>query len=164
MAKPKINPPLKKVDILIEALAAISLIYMVTQLIVEYAGLEDKVPTHFNANGIPNSWGSKSSLLIFPISAIVLYTGLTVLNRFPYVFNYPVTIHKQNAEKQYQYAKTLISALKFTTIGLFLYIQLQTINVAKEIQVGLDTHFLIVLIIGLFIPIVVYFVIAFRNK
>lgn len=164
MVKPKTNPPLNTVDILIEALAALCLIYMVTHLIVEYAGLEDKVPTHFNANGIPNSWGSKSSLLIFPISAIVLYTGLTVLNRFPYVFNYPVTIHEQNAEKQYQYAKTLISALKFTTIGLFLYIQLQTINVANEMQVGLDTHFLIVLIIGLFIPIVVYFVIAFRNK
>ena len=164
MAKPKINPPLKTIDILIEALAAICLIYMVTQLIVEYAGLEDKVPINFDGSGIPNSWGSKSALLIFPIVAIVLYAGMTVLNRFPHLFNYPVTINEQNAEKQYQYAKTLISALKFTTIGLFLYIQLQTINVSKEMQVGLDTHFLIVLIIGLFIPIVVYFIIAFRNK
>ena len=89
---------------------------------------------------------------------------MTVLNRFPHLFNYPVTITEQNAEKQYQYAKTMLSTLKFTTIGLFLYIQLQTINVAKEMQVGLNTGYLIVLIIGLFIPIVVYFIIAFRNK
>lgn len=164
MRKPKLNPPLSSVDIIIEALAAICLFYMVTQLIVDYPELDQKVPTNFGANGLPNDWGSRSSLLIFPIAAIVLYAGLTVLNRFPHLFNYPVTITEQNAEKQYQYAKTMLSTLKFSTIGLFLYIQIQSINVAKEIQVGLNTHFLIVLIIVLFIPVVVYFVIAFRNK
>ncbi len=164
MGKPKLNPPLSSVDIIIEALAAICLIYMVTQLIVEYPELDQKVPTHFGANGLPNDWGSKSSLLIFPIVAIVLYAGLTVLNRFPHLFNYPVTITEQNAEKQYQYAKTMLSFLKFTTLGLFLYIQLQSINVAKDIQLGLNTHFLIALIIVLFIPIIVYSVFAIRNK
>lgn len=164
MGKPKINPPLNSVDVIIEALAAICLTYMVTQLIVDYPELNQKVPTHFSANGLPDDWGSRSSLLIFPIVAIVLYAGMTVLNRFPHVFNYPVTITDQNAEKQYKYAKTMLSTLKFTTIGLFLFIQLQTLNVAKEMQVGLDTNILIVLIVVLFIPIVVYFIIAFKNK
>ena len=122
MEKLKINPPLNSVDIIIEALAAICLIYMLTQLIVEYPALDQKVPTHFGANGLPDDWGSRSSLLIFPIIAIVLYVGMKVLNRFPHLFNYPVTITEENAEKQYQYGKTMLSTLKFTTIGLFLYI------------------------------------------
>ncbi len=164
MGKPKINPPLQTIDIIIEGLAAICIIYLITQLIMEYPGLNQKVPTHFGANGMPDAWGNKSSLLVLPIVAMVLYAGLTVLNRFPHLFNYPLTITEQNAEKQYQYAKTMISALKFTTIGLFLYIQLQTINVAKEVQSGLGSFFLIVLIAGSFLPIIVYFVIAFRNK
>ena len=112
MGKPKINPPINSVVIIIEALAAICLIYMVTELIVEYPELGQKVPTHFGANGLPNDWGSRSSLLIFPIVAIVLYAGMTVLNRFPHLFNYPVTINEQNAVKQYQYAKTMLSTLK----------------------------------------------------
>lgn len=164
MIKPKINPHLSSVDVIIEALAGICLFYMVTQLIVDYPESNQKVPTNFGANGLPNDFGSRSSLLIFPIAAIVLYAGLTVLNRFPYLFNYPVTITKQNVEKQYRYAKTMLSTLKFSTLGLFLYIQIQSINITKEIQLGLNTHFLIVLIIVLFIPVVVYFVFAFRNK
>lgn len=164
MAKPKINPPLQTMDIKLEGLAGICMIYLITQLIIEYPELNKKVPTHFGANGMPDAWGSKSSLFILPIVAIVLYAGLTILNRFPHLFNYPLTITEQNAEKQYQYAKTMISALKLTTVGLFLYIQLQTINVANKTQIGLGTHFLIVLIIGLFLPIIAYFVVAFRNK
>ncbi len=89
---------------------------------------------------------------------------MTALNRFPHLFNYPVTISEQNAEIQYQYAKTLISALKFTTIGLFIFIQNQTINIANEMTVGLNIQYLVVLIIASFIPIVVYFVIAFKFK
>ena len=164
MKNPKINPPFTPTDVIIEGLAAICLVYIIAQLIIEYPDLNQKVPTNFGGDGMPDSWGSKSALLIFPISAIVFYTGLTALNRFPHLFNYPVTISEQNAEKQYQYAKTLISALKFTTIGLFIFIQNQTINIANEMTVGLNIQYLVVLIIGSFIPIVVYFVIAFKFK
>lgn len=164
MTKPKINPPLRSVDIIIEGLAAICLIYMIAQLIIEYPSLNQNVPTHFGANGTPDSWGDKSSMLLIPIVAIILYSALTALNKFPHLFNYPVPITEGNAAKQYQLAKSLLSALKFTTTGLFLYIQLQTINVAKDFQSGLGISFLIVLIIGSFIPIVMYFVIASKNK
>lgn len=137
---------------------------MIVQLIIEYPGLDQSLPTHFGASGKPDSWGEKSSMLLIPIVEIILYGGLTALNKFPHLFNYPVPITKANASKQYQFAKSLLSALKFTTTGLFLYIQLQTINVAKEPQSGLDTSFLIVLIIASFILIVIYFVIASKNK
>lgn len=164
MTKPKINPPLRSVDLIIEGLAAICLIYMIAQLIIEYPGLNQNVPTHFGANGNPDSWGDKSSMLIIPIVAIILYSGLTALNKFPHIFNYPIPITEENAAKQYQLAKSLLSALKFTTIGLFLYIQLQTINVAKEVQDGLGASFLVLIVIGSFIPIIIYFILASKNK
>jgi len=164
MTKPKINPPLRTVDIILEALAAICLIYMIVQLIVDYPAISRQVPTHFGSSGTPDAWDNKSSLLIIPVVAIVIYTSLTVLNRYPYIFNYPVPITEKNAIKQYQLAKSLLIALKFTTAGLVLYIQLQTIRVAQEIQSGLGTYFLIIIIIGSFIPIVIYLIIAAKNK
>jgi len=164
MTKPKINPPLRSVDIIIEALAAICLIYMVTQLIVVYPEIKQQVPTHFGTNGTPDAWGSKTSLILIPVVSIVIYAGLTILNKYPYIFNYPVPITEENASKQYQLAKSLITALKFTTTGLFLYIQLQTISVVKEIQTGLGTYFLIIILIGSFIPIIIYFILASKNK
>jgi uncharacterized membrane protein len=164
MTKPKINPPLRKVDIIIEAMAGICLLYMIVQLIIVYPDLSQQVPTHFGRSGSPDAWGDKSSLLIMPIVTIILYAGLTVLNYFPYLFNYPIGITAENAQRQYQYAKSLLTTLKFTTTGLFLYIQLQTISVAKEIQSGLGTYFLVIVVIGSFIPIVIYFVIAAKNK
>lgn len=164
MTKPKINPPLRTVDTIIEALAAICLIYMIVQLIIEYPSLGQSVPTHFGTGGSPDAWGDKSSLLIIPIVSIVLYSGLTILNKYPHIFNYPVAITDNNASKQYQYAKSLLSTLKFTTTGLFLYIQLQTISVAKQIQSGLETYFLVIIVIGSFIPIVIYLIIASKNK
>lgn len=164
MTKPKINPPLRFTDIIIEALAAICLAYMIVELVVVYPALSTEVPTHFGANGAPDAWGSKTSLLILPLVAIVLYAGLTVLNLYPYVFNFPVPITNENASKQYQLAKSLIIALKFTTTGLFLYIQIQTINVAKNLQFGLGTSILILVIIGSFLPIVIYLILASKNK
>ena len=164
MTKPKINPPLRTVDIFIEALAAVCLVYMIAQLIIEYPSINQQVPSHFGANGNPDSWGDKSALLIIPMVSIVLYTGLTLLNKFPYIFNYPVAITETNATKQYQLAKSLLSTLKFTTTGMFLYIQLQTFSVAREVQSGLGSYFLVMVIIGSFIPIIVYLVLASRNK
>ena len=164
MTKPKINPPLRTVDIIIEALAAICLIYMIVQIIISYPSLAQSIPTHFGAGGNPDAWGDKSSLLIIPVVTIFLYVGLTVLNKYPHVFNYPVPITAQNATRQYQYAKSLLSTIKFTTSGLFLYIQLQTVYVAKQIQSGIGTYFLVIIVIGSFIPIIIYFIIAAKNK
>ena len=164
MEKPKINPPLRRLDQLFEALSILCVIYMVAQLIFEYPGLTETVPTHFGASGSPDAWGNKTSLLILPLVGIIMYAGLTVLNFYPYIFNFPVQITEKNAEKQYQLAKSLISTLKFMVIVLFLYIQIQTINVAKELQPGLGVNFLIIALIGTFLPIIIYFILSLKNK
>lgn len=164
MTKPKINPPLRTIDIIIEAMAGICLAYLIVQLIIEYPLLTGTVPTHFDAAGNPDDWGGKATLLIMPVVTIIMYAGLTVLNRFPHLFNYPVSISEKNALNQYQYAKTLLVALKFTTTGLFLFVQHQTISVAKHIQTELGTKYLIIVVIGSFVPVIIYMVVAFRNK
>jgi len=162
--KPKINPPLTGIDIILEAIAAISLIYMIAQLITEYPNLEDQVPTHYGLDGTPDAWGQKSSMLILPVIAIILFTGMTFLNRFPYIFNYPVEITKANASRQYQLAKSLISYLKTFIVGLFLYIQINTTNISQDIGIGLGTTIVFFVGLGTVAPIIVYLILASRQK
>lgn len=137
---------------------------MVVQIIVEYPGLEGKIATHFNASGQPDAWGSKTSMLILPIVTIVLYAGLTILNRFPHLFNYPFEITEHNAEKQYQLAKSLIIILKAGITGIFAYIQFQTINVSSGQAGGLGAMFLVLVMAITFIPIIIYFLLANKYK
>lgn len=164
MKKPTINPPLRSVDVLMEALAGLCLLFMVLQLALEYQDLKNMMPTHYDAKGNPDAWGSKSSLILIATVAIVLYAGLTVLNRYPHLFNFPVTITERNYIKQYQLAKSLVTALKLSMMGTFFYIQLQTIRVANELQVGLGNYFITLVIFGSFVPIIIYFITTIRNK
>lgn len=163
MTKPRINPPLTKLDIFLEAIAIIGLIYMIVQIIVEFPNVESEVATHFNASGQPDSWGDKSTLLIIPVITIALYALLTIINRYPHLFNFPAEITEANAPRQYQIAKTLVIYLKAYTIGLFLYIQLMSINVTAENGGGLGKFFIVIVILGSLLPIVIYFVMASRQ-
>jgi uncharacterized membrane protein len=137
---------------------------MIMLLIVEYPGLADRVAIHFDARGVPDGWGSKSTMLILPVTTIVLYTGLTVLNKFPFLFNYPFPITKENASKQYQIAKTLIIWLKACCVGMFAYINYVTIDLATSENGSLSSVFIWAVMLGTMGPIIIYFILAYKNK
>jgi hypothetical protein len=162
--RPKINPSLSVFDIVLEGLAVVAIIYMLVQLIMTWPTLPEKVPSHFNASGKADDWGSKSSMLILPMVALVMYTGLTVLSRFPHIFNFPVPITENNAVRQYRLAKSLLSFVKLDVLAIFLYIQASTIRTATGEAAGLGIWFIAYTMGGTFIPIIIYFVLASRAK
>jgi len=160
----KINPPLSTLDIVVEGLAAVGVIIMFAHLIMAWSSLPDMAPTHFGASGKPDDWGSKSTMLILPMVVLAMYAGLTILSRFPHIFNFPVTLTESNAVRQYKLAKSMLSFLKMSVIGVFLYIQVFTIRTAQGEAAGLGMMFLIFTLVGTFIPIVVYMILASRAK
>lgn len=164
MQKPKINPPLRRIDYILEALAAVCLLYAVVQIIVVYPQLSESVPIHFDMQGTVDGWGKKSTILLYPLISLFIFSGMTVLNRYPHLFNYPVPITESNAEKQYQLAKSLVSALKFTVTGMLLYTQIRSVSVAKEMATGMGASFTIIVLIGTLLPVVIYFILAARWK
>ncbi len=162
--RPKINPTLSTFDVILEGLAATALIVMFVYLFKAWPSLPDEVPTHFNAAGVPDDWGSKSSLLILPIVVLVMYAGLTILSRFPHTFNFPVKITETNATRQYALAKSLLSFVKLDVLAIFLYIQTFTIRTAQGEAAGLGVWFIVYSMGGTFVPIIIYFVLASRAK
>lgn len=84
-----------------------------------YADLPEIIPTHFDVSGKPDGYGSKSSILALPVLGTVIYIGMTILNRYPHVFNYLVTITSENALRQYTVATRMLRVLKLAVVAAF---------------------------------------------
>jgi len=85
--------------------------------------LPDRIPTHFDLSGNPDGWGSPSVLLVLPVIALVLYLVITLVARFPSVFNYPVRVTEENRARLEELALTMIAWLKVELVCLFTGLQ-----------------------------------------
>jgi len=159
--RPKIIVPLTKSDYCFEIATAIALIICWLLPVLLFPNLPDTIPTHYGLNGRPDDWGSKVSIFLLPAITTILYLGLTVLNRFPHVFNYTVKITSDNAKQQYYRSTRIIRILKLTVIVLFLFIEWQVcrVSLSNTLPVWLIPGIIIV-------PIVLPFEMAFlvTNK
>ena len=118
----RIVTSLKPTDYAVEGLGWGLLLLAFILAIYGYVVLPETVPTHFNFKGQPDAYGSKISLLYVPIISLILTAGMTWLNRYPEIFNYPVKITEENAEKQYKNAQTAIRWLKVAVNVIFLLV------------------------------------------
>ena len=162
--RPRIKLKLTITDKLIEFLAFLGLVILWMLTFSGYSNLPEIIPTHFNGSGEVDAYGSKDTLFALPIIATVLFTGLTILNKFPHLFSYPTEITLENAEKQYYIAAKLMRFLKLVVIIIFTLIVYKTQETVTGKSEGLGTWFL-PLTLGLtFVPILFYLIESFRNQ
>lgn len=162
--RPKIKIELQKKDYLLEVVSIIVVVLCWVFAIKAYQSASSLVPVHFDASGNIDNYGKKSSLLISPIICTVLYLGLTLLSRFPHIFNYPVEITEQNANRQYIIAQKLLRALKLITVFVFLYIIFQKYRIINHSALKLSTLFIIGMI-GVFVILtILYIVQSIKHK
>ena len=64
-SRPKIKVPFQPVDLIIELTSITILILMIIYTIIEYTNLPETIPTHFNAEGIADDFGSQINCLAF---------------------------------------------------------------------------------------------------
>jgi uncharacterized membrane protein len=122
--------------------------------ILNYSNIPGTIPTHFDLTGKPDGFGDKSSIFILPVISSVLYIGMTILNRFPHIFNYPTKITNQNAERQYTIATKLIRYLKLIIVFTFSTIGLMTSLISNNKLSGLGILFLPLYLVIIIIPII----------
>ncbi|MDR9398545.1 MAG: DUF1648 domain-containing protein [Salibacter sp.] len=151
--RPQINLSLSSFDKWIEVLGWLALLAIWILSIYQYFFLPDEIPIHFNLSGEPDNYGSKGFILSLPVIASLLFLGLTALNNYPHLFNYPSEITQENAEVQYRLATRLIRILKFSIVLIFLLLAVKVSLITNSDFVLLGP-FLMPVILGLvFIPI-----------
>ena len=132
-------------------------------ILMNYQKLPDIIPTHFNGSGTADGFGEKWTIFISPILATLFFIGLTILGRFPKLFNYPTTITKDNATIMHTIAKRMIRVLNLVIIIIFFVIEYKTIQIALGVTEDLGRGFIMMIFALIFVPIF-YFLIQFSKN
>jgi uncharacterized membrane protein len=162
--KPKITLRLTSLDSALEIIGWIFIIQIWLLTLLKYPSLPETIPTHFNAAGKADDMGTRKTILMLPIISTILFAGLTVLNKYPYIFNYPVPITEENAERQYHNATRLLRFLKLALVIIFFGIEFMTIQTALGKSAGLSGWFLPVSLGVVFVPVAYFIIQAVKSK
>ena len=132
-----------------------------------YSALPDTIPIHFDAQGIPDDWGSKGMIFTFPILSTVVFLSLTFFNFWfalvddPKRFiNLPKKKREAVTEAQAEilrvFTNRCLFILKILILSLFAYSTWQTVEIALGSASSLGAIFW--LFIGALLALVGYMV------
>jgi hypothetical protein len=162
--RPELKVPLAAADRILEGLGALCILSLWIFVTNAYPGLPGTIPVHFNAKGIANGFGDRSMVFFLPAIAAVVFFGMSMLNNYPWIFNYPVKITGSNALKQYTYATRLIRFLKFVVSAVFSAISVFMILSAQGKTTIPGPWFVPAALLFILGPVFVYMVLALRAK
>ena len=126
--RPRIAIPRSAIDNSTDIIAAAAVIFMFAYIAYFWSTLPEQVPMHANFAGVIDRYGSRCTLWFIPVTAAVLVIFLTIISRFPHVFNYAVEINEQNAPAQYRNALSLMAFIKAEIAISFSCIVLDFVN------------------------------------
>lgn len=161
--RPKIELELSPSDKILEIIGWILVLGIWMLTLANYFKLPETIPIHFNGAGEADGFGNKATILALPIISTLLFIGLTILNKYPHVFNYPKEITEENALALYSNATRMLRYLKVIIVLIFGAIVFMTIQNVNGKADGLGTWFLPLTMAMIFIPMM-YFLIIGNKK
>lgn len=154
--RPKLKIPMTVMDKLSEAFSALIVGLTALIFLFRFQTIASEVPMQYDFNGEVTRMGSRSELFLLLGILIILYAGLTLLQRYPHIYNYLVDITEENALRQYSLAVRMIRWLKLMMVGLFSLLLLQTVFPAF-ISKGSMLAGIVLFVIATFVQMIGYF-------
>ncbi len=148
--RPKIQLELDSFDRFMEMVGKVSVILLIGLPLYYYGQLPDTIPTHFDANGMPNGYSGKATIWGLTFIGALTYGGLFWLNKYPHLFNYPKPITPENAEWQYKNSTRMIRSMNALITCFFAYANYSMIHTALGNQNGLGAYSLPIFLVLLF--------------
>lgn len=161
--RPLLKIELSITDKILEICGLLILLILWTMVVLNYTSIPETIPRHYSFSGKPDSYGNKTTFLILPIIATVLYVGITILNQFPHILNYPTGITSQNAARQYNIATKLIRYLKPMVVFTFSVISFSIYPAAEHHFSGLRMYFIPVFLGLIYFPLIFAIIKLFRT-
>ena len=152
-SRPKLKIQLSATDKIIETAGWLILLSQWVFTVWSYSKMPDIILVHSNGAGEPNDYGSKSTIILLPVIATVIFCAMTLIIRYPHIFNYPVKLTEENIVKQYTIATRLIRVLKTSLVIIFSFTVLLTWCTANNKNAGLGIWFLPLTTLFIFLPL-----------
>jgi uncharacterized membrane protein len=153
MERPKLKIRLTWIDYTIEAVSFLVVLLTCILFIVFWLKAPQIVPIHYNITGTADGFGSKSFLIPLLVFNIITYIGMSVLGRYPQIFNFPVGVTSSNAYSLYKVGKRMLSIIKLLFCIIFLYTiyyELKTLSILDTSTQKSNAEFIIVMGVILF--------------
>ncbi|HAQ65940.1 MAG TPA: hypothetical protein DCR43_08840 [Bacteroidales bacterium] len=164
LPNPKLIIKPARADCVIEVLGWVVLGFLWSMTIWAFTTVSGDVPVHFNFRGEVDGYGSIGFIVWVPGLTTLMLAGITWLNHYPHIFNYPVKITAQNAQKQYAMATRFLRILKLSIAVISFIINLSIITTATGISVKPGFWLTPLIIIIVFLPFAIYLSKSFRQK
>ncbi len=125
----------------------------------KFPRLPREMPLHFGIDGQPDRWGGKEELWFTVILCAVLFAGLTIVLRFPRIWNTgSVKVTEQNRKWVYQNLASMLVSVRLGMVIVFAYSQWMAV---RSGSVGI--LFWIIWAVALFGP-VIFFTVRLSRK
>ena len=146
-----------RADWALEAVAVASLLAAVASPWF-YGGLsaDAAVPAHFNAAGEVDAWGGRSAAWTLVVVEAVTWIFLTVVERFPGSFNYPVRLTEANRDVLQRLMVRMVRVLKAEMTVVLTYGQYATVRVATGRAEGLNVWVMATLLVVVAISLIAF--------
>jgi len=145
-------------------LAAAGVLVCAGYALAAWNGLPATIPIHFGADGRPDGWGSRATLLMMPGWALFMFALLTLAGRRPASYNYPWPLTAANARRQAQLARELLAWLRAALAWMFAVIEVRVIAGARAGDAGPALWFVPALLLMVLGPVAAYFLRSWRAR
>ncbi|MFN3969502.1 DUF1648 domain-containing protein [Flavobacterium sp.] len=162
--RPIVKIPLTLFDKSAEVIGLLILLSFWIFTLFYYNQLPEIIPTHFGAEGKPDGFGPKWTIVILPLISTFIYVFLTIVVRFPHKMNYTATITETNAEKQYTTMTKMLRMLKLMLLLVFFVIDYKTMQIALEWPDVFGRWFLLLVFTLVFVPIFYFLIQSSKNS
>ena len=116
----------KKFDNILNIFSLIILVSTILFLIITWSKIPDTIPMHYDSAGNIDRFGSKLEILVLPIIILIVYTFITIIEKFPEAWNTGIKVTEENKERVYSTLLHLISTIKFIMVGMVAYLTVHT--------------------------------------
>lgn len=147
--RPKLKLKIRPLELILNSVGMIIFTGSLVYLITVWTILPGEVPAHYNGFGEVDRWGSKWEMLILPVISLMMWIGMTILERYPHVYNYK-NVTKENVRAQYLNGRMMINVLKNLIVVIFVYLTWKDVKIALGQQDSLGVWFLPVFLILIF--------------
>ncbi|MDR0392461.1 MAG: DUF1648 domain-containing protein [Planctomycetaceae bacterium] len=148
-------------DYIVEILSLVLVLTSVVFYIIYWIKAAEVVPTHYNAYGEADNYGSKHTLLILPGLNILIYVAFTILNKYPHLFNYPVAVTEQNATSLYRIAAKMVRYMKLLICLLFTFL---IVSISQKNGFNSVVYWILIAVIVLYPVFVIVKMIKIKNQ
>ena len=146
----------------LEAIAFTLLALHLIYLWLSYTSLPDTVPTHFNAAGQADDFGSKNSIWSLWFVSLGLYLMFTALSFVPLrspLWNLPKSIKQDTSGRGRQLVDEVMAWFKLLTVSIF-FLSWLTVHTARGFSAAWATP--VLLISSLFLPLAILAVYVYK--